>query len=77
MARQIAGGTLHHRYCADVIASGVVVKCDSQLDQSLQKLLFVDRRGAPDVFEHFMRVEELSLVKQANAVSIGMEIKRL
>jgi hypothetical protein len=52
-----------------------MVKSDGQLYQALQKFLLIRRGGAPDVFQHFMRVEKLPFVEEPNASTIGGKIE--
>lgn len=55
----------------------MVVQGDRQLDETLKKLLFLSGRRAPDVFQNFVRVEELLLVEKPDAVGIGVEVEAL
>lgn len=45
-----------------------MMQCDRNLNESLQKLFLLVRRGAPYVFKNFVRVEELAAVEQSDAV---------
>ncbi len=44
-----------------------MMKRDSHLDQSLQKLLFRKGRGAPDVFERLVCFKELGTIKEVDS----------
>ena len=46
------------------------MKGDGDLDHPLKKLLVFGRRGAPDVLEGFVSVEELGIVEQRDSVQI-------
>lgn len=60
---QIRYGSFQHRSHAHAVAGGVVVKGNSNLNQSLKKLLVFGRGSAPDVFEGLVSVEELGVVE--------------
>ena len=47
---------------------------DGDLNQALKKLLVFQWSGAPNVFEGFMSIEELGLVKQANPVLVLVKV---
>ncbi len=70
---EIAQGTVQNRAGPDMVASGVVMKGDRQLNHPLdvqaemQKRWAVARYGAPDVFENFMGLEEMGLVEKIDA----------
>ena len=40
-----------------------MVKCDSDLDQPLQKFAFWLSGWSPDVLKHFVRIEELAAIE--------------
>jgi len=73
-AIEIAHGTLQNRARADMVASGLVMKSDRQLNQTLEVQTempargAVTRHGAPDVFENFMSVEKVGAVEERYAV---------
>ena len=50
------------------------MKRDSDLHQALQKLLALGRRIPPDVFESFMSVKELGLVKQPDSLLVLVKV---
>ena len=62
----VAHGTLQNRACTDMVAFGLVMKGDRQLNHALQVAAHgpVARQRAPDVFENFMRVEKVGAVEQ-------------
>jgi hypothetical protein len=73
-AIKIPHGTFQNRARADMIASGLVMKSDRQLNHTLDMQTEmptrgeVARHGAPDVFENFMRVEKVGAVEERYAV---------
>ncbi len=73
--RQILVSTLHQRAGAHDIASGMMMKCDGSLDQSLQKSFFQAVRFPPDVFPNFMGVVELARIEMANPPMIGVGVQ--
>src|SRR2546426_500197 len=52
----------------------MMVERHRYLDHSLQELSFRFRSGTPNVFEHFMRLEEGSTVKQFDSPQIELRI---
>ena len=56
------------------IASGMVVECYGNLNQSLKKFLFFPSRRTPDIFEHFMSVEKLGMVEQADSMKKAVAV---
>ena len=70
VAGEISHSAVHQGTSANRISRGVMVKGDSQLDQSLQKLLVVGSRVSPDVFKHLVGVEEARGVEQSDAVKV-------
>jgi len=77
MTRQVPHGALHHRAHADNIPSRVMVKGHRHLHQPLQELLFSSGRGAPDVFQNLVGLEELSAIEQRNAMPVLVQIHRI
>jgi hypothetical protein len=73
-AVEIAHGTLQNRARADMVASGLVMKGNRQLNHTLEvqtempTRAAVGRHGAPDVFENFMSVEKVGAVEERYAV---------
>ena len=65
---EIATGAFEHRTASDEISLGVVVQSNRDLDQPLEKLAFGLRRGAPDILQNFVRLKELAIVEEMNAV---------
>src|SRR5713226_5985167 len=68
-AVEIAHATLQNRARADMVAFGLVMKSDRQLNQTLQVPARQAMKGclAPDVFESFMGVEKVGAVEQIEA----------
>jgi hypothetical protein len=58
-------GARQQRTTADEVSPRMVVQADGDLDESLQKLALGLWRGAPDVFEDLVSVEELLFVEQS------------
>ena len=52
----------------------MVVECYGNLNQSLKKFLFFPSRRTPDVFEHFMSVEKLGMVEQADSMKKAVAV---
>jgi hypothetical protein len=46
----------------------MMIERDRNLNQSLLKLLVLNRAGAPYVLEHFMGVEEAGLIKKLDSM---------
>ena len=65
---EIATGAFEHRTASDEISLGVVVQGNRDLDQPLEKLAFGLRRGAPDILQNFVRLKELAIVEEMNAM---------
>ena len=65
-AADVAHGTLQNRARTHMVAFGLVMKGDCQLNHALQVPAQgpVARQRAPDVFENFMRVEKVGAVEQ-------------
>src|SRR4029077_15832714 len=65
-AADVAHGTLENRARTDMVAFGLVMKGDRQLNHALQ----VPAQGpvagqrAPDVFENFVRVEKVGAIEK-------------
>jgi len=60
---EILYGTLQHRPHTHPVSCGVMMKGHGDLNQSLKKFLVFGRCSAPNVFEGFVGVEELSFVQ--------------
>jgi hypothetical protein len=69
-AADIAHGTLQNRARTHMVAFGLVMKSDRQLNHALDMQPEMPTRGevarqrTPDVFENFMRVEKVGAVEQ-------------
>jgi hypothetical protein len=65
-AVEIAHGTLENRARAHIVAFGVVMKSDRQLNHTLEVPARRAMKGclAPDVFEDFVGVEKVGAVEQ-------------
>jgi hypothetical protein len=50
------------------------MKGDGDLNKALQKFLVLSRCISPDVFESFVSVEKLGVVKQANSVLVLVKV---
>jgi len=60
---KIPYGTLEHGSHTHPVPRGVVMEGYGNLNQSLEKLFVFGWCSAPDVFEGFVRVEELGVVE--------------
>ena len=62
----VAHGTLQNRARTHMVAFGLVMKSDRQLNHALQVPAQgpVARQRAPDVFENFVRVEKVGAIEQ-------------
>ena len=73
-AVEIAQGTLQNRTRTYMVAFGLVMESDRQLNQTLDMLTEMPTRGTvarhrvPDVFENLMRVEKVGAVEERYAV---------
>jgi len=69
-AVEIAHGTLQNRARPHVVASGLVMKSDRQLNHTLEMPTrgSVAGQRAPDIFENFVSVEEVGAVEERHAV---------
>src|SRR5215475_4246276 len=66
--REIADSPLQQRPAADEIPLRMMVKGDSDLDQTLQKLTLRFGCPAPDILQRLMGFKELGAVKKPDAV---------
>ena len=68
----IAHGTLQNRARTHLVAFGLVMKSDRQLNHALDMQPEMPTRGevarqrAPDVFENFMRVEKVGAIEKTD-----------
>src|SRR4029077_17953341 len=71
-AADVAQGTLEDRARTHMIAFGLVMKRDCQLNHTLDVLTEMPTRGliaghrVPDILENFMRVEEVGSVEKTD-----------
>ena len=70
-AADVAHSTLQNRARAHMVAFGLVMKSDRQLNHALQMPTQgpVARQRTPDVFENFMSVEKMGSVEQIETSS--------
>lgn len=54
---------------AEAIVALVVVEADGEVDQGLQEETLGATRGGPDLFEHFVALEEVAAVEQVEAAA--------
>ncbi len=54
----------------------MMMQPDGQLDQSLEKLLLLVRRGPPNVLQDFMRVVKLAVIKKFEPALIAGQVHR-
>ena len=66
--RQISKGASQHRSRAGRVSVSVVMERDCYLNQSLQEFLLRLGRGAPDVFQRFVRVKKGGPIEELNSV---------
>ncbi len=68
-AADVAHGTLQNRTRTHMVAFGLVMKSDRQLNHALEVPAQgpVARQRTPDVFENFVRVEEAGGVEEGEA----------
>ena len=59
-----------------MVAGRMMMEGHSRLNQALQKFLFLPRRGAPHVLQHFMGVEKLTPVEQIDSMQQAFAIHR-
>lgn len=76
-ACEIAAGSIEDGLGADKVVARLMMKGDSQLNQSLQMSApgASTRGGPPNVFKHFVGVEKMGLIEEVNpmfeATTIG------
>ena len=71
--REISKRTSQHRARASQIPIAIMVERHRHLDESLEKLLFGLRGGAPDVFERLVRLKKSGPVEQLDPLPALLE----
>src|SRR5208337_1870889 len=69
---EIAHRASQHGAHADIVLGGMMVKGDGNLNQSLEKLLFSQRRVPPNLFQNLVSGKELGAIEELNSTQQAM-----
>jgi len=67
---KIPDGAFEHRSHPHPVPGGVMMKGDSDLNHSLEKLFVFGRGSTPDVFKSLVSIKKLGIVKEIDSTSV-------
>jgi hypothetical protein len=67
VAVQVPQAPLHDGTHSDMVASGMVVECNRQLNQSLPEFFLLGWSGAPEIFQNFVGLKEKGAIKKRDS----------